>query len=80
MCIRDRAVTLQRNTLQGKFTPVVWVAGMTQQRSSALDTCSLPEGLQDLLNRSSNNLASGEVKELRWFLHEFKDSFAVREQ
>ena len=33
--ILDQAVTLQCNTLQGKLTPVVWVAGMTQRRSSA---------------------------------------------
>ena len=33
--ILDQAVTLQSNTLLGKLTPVAWVAGMTQQRSSA---------------------------------------------
>ena len=80
MCIRDRAITLQTNMLLGKLTPVAWVAGITQRRSSASDNSKLPEELQELLNRSSNDLSSGEVKELRQFLHEFKDSFAVRGQ
>ena len=79
--ILDQAVTLQSNTLLGKLTPVAWVAGMMQQRSScASDTSKLPEELQELLKRSSNNLSGGKVKELRQFLHEFKDCFAVRGQ
>ena len=71
--ILDQAITLQTNTLLGKLTPVAWVARMTQQRSSASDNSKLPEELQELLNRSFN-LLRGEVKELRWFLHEFKNS------
>ena len=71
---------LQSNTLLGKLTPVAWVAGMTQRRYRASDNSKLPEELQELLNRSSNDLSSGEVKELRQFLHEFKDCFAVRGQ
>ena len=65
MCIRDR------------LTPV---AKMTQRRSSNTDTSELPHELQELLNISSINLSRGEVKELRRILHEFKYSFAVREQ
>ena len=53
---------------------------MMQRRSNGLDNSKFPEELQELLNRSSNDLSGGEVKELRWVLHEFKDSFAVREQ
>ena len=53
---------------------------MTQRKSSASDTSKLPEELQELLSRSSNDLSSGEVKELGQFLHEFKDCFAVRGQ
>ena len=49
-----------------------------QRRPSSSDTSKLPEELQELLNRSSNDLSSGEVKELGQFLHEFKDCFAVR--
>ena len=63
--ILDQAVTLQRNTLLGKLTPVAWVAGITQRRPSPSDTSKLPEELQELLNRSSNDLSNGEVKELR---------------
>ena len=44
---------------------------MTQRRSSASDTSKLPKELQELLNRSSNDVSSGEVKELR-------DCFAVQ--
>ena len=63
--------------LLSKFIPVAWVAGMTQRRSSASDISKLPEELLDLLNRSSNDLSSGEVKELIHFLHEFKGCFPV---
>ena len=55
MCIRDR------------LWPVAWVAGMTQQMSGASDTSKLPVELQELLNKSSNDLSNGEVKELRQF-------------
>ena len=64
--ILDHAVTSQGNTTYlGKVSPVV--AGMTQQRYSASNTSTLPEKLQELLNSSSNDLLSGEVKELRRF-------------
>ena len=76
----DQAITLQTNTLLGKLTPVAWVAGITQRRPSSSHTSKLPEELQKLLNRSSNDLSSGEVKEVRQFLHEFKDRFTVRGQ
>ena len=45
---------------------------MTQRRSSASGNSKLPEELQELLNISSNDLSSGEVKEFKQFLHEFK--------
>ena len=67
--ILDQSITLQSNTLLGKLTPVAWVAGITQRRPSSSDTSKLPEELQELLNRSSNDLSSGEVKELGQFLH-----------
>ena len=78
--ILDQAITFQSDTLLGKLNPVAWVAGITQRRSSSSDTSKLPQELQELLNRSSYDLSSGEVKELRKFLHEFKDCFAVRGQ
>ena len=65
-----------KRQLLGKLTPVAWVAGMTLRRSSASDNSKLPEELQELLNRSSNELSSGEIKELRQFLHEFIDCYA----
>ena len=63
--ILDQPVTLQSNTLLGKITPVAWVAeddAMTQRRSSTTDISDLPEELQELLNRSSNDLPSGKLK------------------
>ena len=75
MCIRDKS-----NTLLGKLTPVAWVTGMTQRSCSATETFELPEELQELLNRSSKDISSGQVKELRRFLHEIKDSFADQGQ
>ena len=50
--ILDQAITLQSNTLLGKLTPVAWVAGITQRRSSASDTYKLPKEMQELLNLS----------------------------
>ena len=41
--ILDQADTLESNALLGKLTPVAWVPGITQRRSSASDTSKLPE-------------------------------------
>ena len=70
-------VTLQNGTHLGKISLVAWVAGITEQRSSASDTFKLPEENKDPLNRSSDNISNGEFKEFRQFFHELKDAFTV---
>lgn len=75
--IVDMAVTLQSSTHLGKISLVAWVAGITEQRSSASDTFKLPEENKDLLIRSSDDLWNGEIKEFRQFFHELKDAFTV---
>ena len=60
-----RTVSYTHLMFLDKLIPVAWVAEMTQRRCSTTDTSELPEELQELLNRTSNDLSSDEIKELR---------------
>ena len=83
MCIRDRC-TYQSGEYFGssyhftkQYAPrQIDSCGLGSRNDATkiqcFDNFKLPEELQELLNRSSNDLSRGEVKELGQFLHEFK--------